>query len=43
MKLRRGTYIDFRLSPSHLMKLVIAGKAKIVGKDKYGRRIYEMK
>ena len=41
-KLKRGTWYTLKLSPSTLMKMVIDGKAKIVGTDLNGTRIYEV-
>jgi len=43
LKRRRGTYLELRLHPMTLMKMVVDGKAQIVGKDKFGRRIYELR
>ena len=39
---KRGTWDQLKLSPSQLMKMVIDGKAKIVGKDGRGAHIYEI-
>ena len=38
-----GTWDKLRIHPTKLMKMVIEGEAKIVGKDKYKRYIYEVK
>jgi len=43
LKRRRGTYLELRLLPMTLMKMVVEGKATIVGKDKHGRRIYKLR
>jgi hypothetical protein len=43
LKPRRGTWVDLKLHPMTLMKMVIKGKAKIVGKDQYGRKIYALR
>lgn len=37
-----GTWDTLKLSPSKLMKMVLRGEATIVGKDRFGRRIYEL-
>jgi hypothetical protein len=39
---RRGTYEDLKMMPGTLVKLVVQGKAKVIGKDDYGRLIYEL-
>ena len=39
---KTGTWADLKLSPATLMRMVIAGKAKIIGKDKFHRYIYEV-
>ena len=38
----RGTWDQLKLGPWELTKMVIAGRATIVGKDQYGRNIYEL-
>lgn len=37
-----GTWQDFRLHPMTLMKMVIEGKATVVGRDDRGRLIYKL-
>lgn len=37
-----GTWDTLRLHPMTLMKMVVEGKAIVIGKDKYGRKIYEV-
>jgi hypothetical protein len=37
-----GTWEELLISPSRLMRMVIAGDARIVGKDERGRHIYRM-
>lgn len=37
-----GTWDQLRLSPSTLMRLVVEGKAKVIGKDRYGRKVYRL-
>jgi len=39
---RKGTWDELKMHPTRLMKLVVEGKAKVIGKDKYGRLIYEL-
>lgn len=38
----RGNYLELKLMPGRLTALVAEGKAKVVGKDKFGRRVYEI-
>lgn len=38
-----GTYADLKIHPGRLTKLVAEGKAKIIGRDSFGRRLYRMK
>ncbi len=38
----RGTWIDLRKHPTALVKMVVEGKATVVGKDEKGRLIYEV-
>lgn len=38
-----GTWDILRIHPMTLMKMVIEGKATVIGKDKRGRKIYEVK
>ena len=40
---RIGTWEDLKLSPTTLVRLVVEGRATVIGKDKYGRRIYELR
>jgi len=40
---KTGTWDKLKMHPTKLVKLVIAGQATIIGKDKYGRYIYEIK
>jgi hypothetical protein len=40
---RRGTWIELKLHPMTLMRMVIEGRATIVGKDKSGRNIYQLR
>jgi hypothetical protein len=42
-KVKRGTWDQLRILPGRLTQMVIRGEAKIVGKDRFGRRIYELK
>lgn len=42
-KVRIGTWEQLKIHPTELVRLVVEGKAIIVGRDKYGRRIYELK
>lgn len=37
-----GNWADLKILPGRLTKLVVEHKAKIIGRDKYGRRLYEM-
>ena len=37
-----GTWDKLKMHPMTLMRLVIDGRAKIVGKDEHGRYIYEL-
>ena len=39
---RKGTWDTLLLSPPKLMKMVLAGTATVVGKDRFGRKIYEV-
>lgn len=39
---RTGTWDKLKIHPMKLMKMVISGEAKIVGKDVHGRYIYEL-
>ena len=38
----RGTWVELRLAPGTLTKMVVLGSARIVGKDEYGRNVYEI-
>ena len=38
----RGIWSTFRLSPAQLMKKVIDGELKIIGKDGFKRTLYEV-
>ena len=38
-----GTWDTLRLHPMTLMRMVIEGKTKVLGKDKRGRKIYEVR
>jgi len=38
-----GTWADLHIHPGRLTKLVAEGKAEIIGRDPFGRRIYRMK
>ncbi len=38
--MKTGTWDTLKIHPAKLMKMVVEGKAKIVGRDKYGRRVY---
>ena len=40
---KRGTWDQLKKHPTELMKMVCEGKAVIIGKDKFGRYIYELK
>lgn len=42
-KTKVGTWDTLRLHPMTLMRMVIEGKAKVLGKDKGGRKIYEVR
>ena len=42
MSKRRGTWDQLQIMPGHLTKMLTEGKAKTVGKDKFGRRIWEI-
>lgn len=39
----RGRWWELKLHPMTLMRMVIEGKATIVGKDEHGRKVYELK
>ena len=39
---QRGTYLDFGKMPGEMMRMVIDGRARIIGKDKLGRKVYEL-
>jgi hypothetical protein len=41
-KVLKGTWETLRKAPTTLVKLVIQGKATVVGKDSFGRLIYEL-
>lgn len=38
-----GTWDTLRLHPTTLMRMVVEGKATVIGEDKHGRKIYEIK
>jgi hypothetical protein len=38
----QGTWDQLRFAPAMLFRLTIEGKAKIIGKDKFGRYIYRI-
>lgn len=38
-----GTWDTLRLHPMALMRMVIEDKATVIGRDKRGRKIYEIK
>ncbi|GAI71837.1 unnamed protein product [marine sediment metagenome] len=40
---KTGTWDQLKMHPAHLVKMVVDGKAKIIGKDRFGRYIYEVK
>ena len=40
---RVGTWDTLKLHPMTLMKMVVEGKATVIGEDKHGRKIYEVK
>jgi len=40
---RVGTWDTLRLHPTTLMKMVVEDRATVIGKDKHGRKIYEIK
>ncbi|MBA7638626.1 hypothetical protein ES703_46282 [subsurface metagenome] len=42
-KVKVGTWDTLRLHPMTLMRMVIEDKANVIGKDKRGRKIYEVK
>jgi len=42
-KTKVGTWDTLRLHPMTLMRMVIDGRATVIGKDKRGRKIYEIK
>ena len=42
MKKVTGNWAELRILPGRLTKLVVERKAKIIGKDEFGRRLYEM-
>jgi len=39
---RVGTWDTLKLHPMTLMKMVVEGKATVIGKDEHGRKIYEV-
>ena len=39
---RVGTWDTLRLHPMTLMKMVVEGKATVIGQDERGRKIYEV-
>lgn len=41
-KLKVGTWEQLKIHPTKLIRMVIDGKAKVIGKNKYGRYIYEV-
>ena len=41
-EIKTGTWEDLKIHPMELMKMVVSGKATIVGVDKYKRHIYEV-
>ena len=42
MTKRIGTWDELKLHPTTLVRLVVEGKAVILGKDKHGRYIYRL-
>ncbi|MBA7574818.1 hypothetical protein ES708_16633 [subsurface metagenome] len=40
---KTGTWDQLKIHPASLVKMVVEGKVKIIGKDKFGRYIYEVK
>ncbi len=42
-KKRRGVWYELGLSPMTLMRMVIRGEAKIIGKARGGAYVYELK
>ena len=42
-KAKEGTWDQLKIHPMQLVKMVIQGKADVVGKDKFGRLIYHLK
>lgn len=42
-EIKTGTWEELKIHPMELMKMVVSGKATIVGIDKYKRLIYEVK
>ena len=42
MDKKTGTWDTLKIHPTKLVKMVVEGKAIILGKDKYGRYIYEV-
>lgn len=41
-KVKRGTWDQLRIAPGRLTQMVVRGEAKVIGKDEFGRRIYEL-
>lgn len=42
MSRTEGTYLDLKLHPTTLMRMVVESKATVIGKDKRGRLIYRL-
>lgn len=41
-KIKLGTWEQLKIHPTKLVRMVVEGKATVVGKDKYGRHIYKI-
>lgn len=41
-KVKVGTWEQLRIHPTKLVKMVVEGRATVVGNDKYGRHIYKI-
>lgn len=37
-----GVWSDFRMAPTECMRKVIEGKLKVVGEDRFHRKLYEV-
>lgn len=40
--IREGTWDQLKLHPTTLVRMVIEGEAEVIGKDKWGRKVYRI-